>query len=240
MRQESQVGSCVDRPAPISRFVSQSLGARAPQGQGSPVVVLHFHAWRSFPPRNCPRKKEPTSRGKVVKCQPRWDTMRSTTTMGTGRCTAKNQGRVHVSTPALQNPKGRFSTRTARATSHEEYIPTGFILHGSSDWVSKAIDSNTCSAGQGQFDPSVPLPAGYLDHSPPWVSRYSPPRTLLLRSVPPWPRQPLPPTEAARREARSARGFLPHSLVPAQPRSQSCPRYFAGRQNSPASLPTAP
>ena len=154
-----------------ARACTSRPGARAPQGQGSPVVVLHFHAWRSFPPRNCPRKKEPASSGKVVKCQPRWDTMRSATTRGTGRCTAKNQGRVHVSTPALQNPKGRFSTRTARATSHEEYVPTGFILHGSSDWVSNSIDSNTCSAGQEQFDPSVPRGCKLHFADEPWLDK---------------------------------------------------------------------
>ena len=38
------------------------------------------------------------------------------------------------------------------ATSHEVYVPTGFILQGSSDWVSELIDSSTCSVGQGQCD----------------------------------------------------------------------------------------
>src|ERR1035437_3199023 len=92
------------------------------------VFLRHCHNWRSFPPRNCPRKKDITRTKNVVKCHPSFTSNRRPTTMGTGRCTARNQGNVNFLTPPLQNPKGLLSTNTTTASSHRRYVNGGFML----------------------------------------------------------------------------------------------------------------
>jgi len=62
-------------------------------------------------------KNDLISTGNVVKRHPSVDRMRKPTTIGTGRCTARSQGKVNLFVPSLQKPKGMLSKSTANATN---------------------------------------------------------------------------------------------------------------------------